>query len=97
MRLARLGETLKSRNLMTDYMRRLKGMECVIDNGFFATTPFFMPFIERPDRLRRAKALYLRGLCESFLGNNTRADAMLKESFALNNDNLFAKAKFWTV
>ena len=94
---ARLGETLKSRNLMTDYMRRLKGMENVTDNGFFATTPFFMPFIESPDRLRRAKALYLKGLCESFLGNKSTADAMLKESFALNNDNLFARARFWTV
>ena len=87
----RLGEGFKSRALITEYMRKWNGMENVVDNGFFATTPFFMPFIESPKRLRRAKSLYFAGLCERYLGHDASADAKMSESYALNNDNLFAK------
>lgn len=89
--LDRLGESFKSRRLMTEYMRIWSKMEEVTDNGFFQTTPFFMPFIEAPEKLRRAKALYLNGLCDRYLGNHTDADKKFHESFRLNNDNLFAR------
>ena len=89
--LDRLGEELKSRRLMTEYMRKWKGMEKVVDNGFFATTPFFMPFIESAEQLRKSKAAYLIGLCERYLGNDAKADELMKESFKNNNDNLFAR------
>lgn len=89
--LDRLGENFQSRKLMTEYLHRWSRMEYVTDNGFFATTPFFMPFVEAPERLRRAKALYLNGLCDRYLGKDAEADRKLQESFSLNNDNLFAK------
>ena len=76
---------------MTEYLRRWSRMEDVRDNGFFATTPFFIPFVEAPERLRRAKALYLNGLCDRYLGKDAEADQKMQESFSLNNDNLFAK------
>ena len=87
----KLGETFKSRSLMTKYIGIWNKMFDVIDNGFFATTPFFMPFIEAPQRLRRAKALYLTALCDRYLGLDEAADRKLSESFSLNNDNLFAR------
>ena len=89
--LDRLGEVHKSRKLITEYMRKWKGMDSVKDNGFFATTPFFMPFIEAPEKLRKSKALYLNGLIERYLGNDAKANEMLKESFKNNNDNIFAR------
>ena len=66
-------------------------MDDVTDNGFFQTTPFFMPFIEEPKRLRLAKALYLNALIDRYLGNDAEADRKLCESYKNNNDNLFAK------
>ena len=89
--LDRLGEHLRARRLMTSYMRLWSRMESVTDNGFFATTPFFMPFIEAPRKLRRAKALYFNGLACRYLGKDCEADEKMAESFCLNNDNLFAK------
>ena len=87
----RLGENCKSRKLMTVYMRKWSKMESVMDNGFYVTTPFFMPFIEEPERLRSSKALYFLGLCDRYLGRDAEADAKMKESYNKNNDNLFAK------
>ena len=73
------------------HARAWSAFEDVVDNGFFATTPFFMPFIEEPKRLRRSKALYFNGLVDRYLGRDAEADAKMAESFKLNNDNLFAK------
>ena len=87
----RLGEHFKARTLMTKYARIWGGFEDVVDNGFFATTPFFMPFIEAPERLRRSKGLYFNGLVDRYLGRDAEADLKMAESFKLNNDNLFAK------
>jgi hypothetical protein len=50
-----------------------------------------VPFIEAPKKLRRSKALYFNGLIDRYLGLNDEADKKVSESFALNNDNLFAK------
>jgi tetratricopeptide (TPR) repeat protein len=87
----RLGESFKARSLITKYRRAWSTFEDVVDNGFFATTPFFMPFIEEPKKLRRAKALYFNGLVDRYLGLDAEADKKMAESFRLNNDNLFAK------
>lgn len=87
----KLGEHFKARSIMTKYMRIWSKMEDVTDNGFFATTPFFMPFIEAPIKLRRAKALYFTALCDRYLGLDGQADEKMQESYKLNNDNLFAK------
>ncbi|MBQ8290212.1 MAG: DUF5107 domain-containing protein [Clostridia bacterium] len=87
----KLGESFKSQALMTRYIRIWGGIENVKDNGFFATTPFFMPFIEEPERLRHAKALYLGGLIDRYLGNDAEADRKLCESYRSNSDNLFAR------
>jgi tetratricopeptide (TPR) repeat protein len=87
----RLGESFKARSLMTKYARAWSSFEDVTDNGFFTTTPFFMPFIEEPKKLRRSKALYFNGLIDRYLGRDDEADDKMAESFMLNNDNLFAK------
>ncbi|MBQ9796741.1 MAG: DUF5107 domain-containing protein [Clostridia bacterium] len=87
----RLGMPLHSRKLITEYRRRWEAMIDVKDNGFFATTPFFMSFVDDPKKLRRARWLYLTGLCESYLGNREEAEARMRESYMLNNDQLIAK------
>jgi len=86
----RLGDALKSRAMVTKYRREWSKMEEVHDNGFFATTPFFMSFVDAPEKLRRAKFLYLTALCDRMEGEQDKADAKMRESYKLNNDNLFA-------
>lgn len=87
----RLGEGLKARAMITKYRRAWAKMEGVKDNGFFATTPFFISFVDAPKRLRRSKFLYLTALCDRYEGKNAEADKKMRESYSLNNDNLFAK------
>jgi tetratricopeptide (TPR) repeat protein len=87
----RLGEGLKARAMITKYRRVWAKMEGVKDNGFFATTPFFISFVDDPESLRRSKFLYLTALCDRYEGKNAKADEKMSESYALNNDNLFAK------
>ena len=87
---ARLGERLKSRAMVTKYRREWAKMEGVKDNGFFSTTPFFMSFVDKAENLRRAKFLYLTALLDRCEGRHAEADVKMAESYALNNDNLFA-------
>ena len=86
----KLGDFLQSRKLITAYRRIWEKIKDGKDNGFFATTPFFIPFIDKPEKLRRSKYLYLTALCDRYVGENGIADEKMRESFALNNDNLFA-------
>jgi tetratricopeptide (TPR) repeat protein len=86
----RLGEFLKARAMITKYRRIWAAMENVEDNGFFATTPFFISFVDAPSRLRRSKFLYLAALIDRYEGNNDAANVKMRESFKLNNDNMFA-------
>ena len=86
-----LGEHLKSRAIVTAYRRRWEAIKDGTDNGFFGTTPFFMPFIDQPTDLRRARYLYLTGLLDAYEGQGELAVAKMRESHALNNDNLMAQ------
>jgi len=87
----RLGEVLKARSLITEYKRTWNKMENVQDNGFFATTPFFISFTDNPAKLRRSKFLYLTALIDRYEENDNAADKKMAESYMLNNDNLFAR------
>ncbi len=60
------------------------------DNGYFGTTPFFIPFTDEPARLRKAQYLYLTGLCEYYMSNCIKAGENLRESVCLNNENMLA-------
>lgn len=84
-----LGEELKGQHLITKYLRELSKIKDVKDNGYFGTTPFFIPFVDEPSKLRKAQYLYLTGLCEAYIGNVDIAKEKLTESARLNNDNLF--------
>lgn len=59
------------------------------DNGFFATTPFFISFVEDPAQLHRAYYLYLLGWVEQFCGHQEQAGAYFREAAPLNTDNMF--------
>ena len=85
-----LGEELKGQHLITKYFREWSKIKDFRDNGYFGTTPFFIPFVDEPARLRKAQYLYLTGLCEDYMGNNERAKLCLKESVSLNNDNMLS-------
>ena len=39
-----LGEELKGQHLITKYFREWSKIKDVKDNGYFGTTPFFIPF-----------------------------------------------------
>ena len=85
-----LGEELKGQHLITKYLREWSRIKDTVDNGYYGTTPFFIPFVDEPARLRRAQYLYLTALCEDFMGNDTAAKEKICESVSLNSDNLFA-------
>lgn len=86
----RLGDGVCGQQLITKYRREWDKIKQVKDNGYFATTPFFIPFVDAPEKLRRAQWLYLTGLCEAYRGNSERARAQFAESVQLNTDNMFA-------
>ena len=86
----RLGEDIKAQRIITKYRREWKDIDKVIDNGFFGTTPFFISFIDDPKQLRRAQHCYLNALIEDFMGNEAVAQALIKESHSLNQENLSA-------
>lgn len=84
-----LGDGVCGQHLITRYRREWDAIRTVKDNGYFSTTPFFIPFVDDPQTLRRAQWLYLTGLCEAYMGNGEQAKAQLAESARLNNDSLF--------
>ena len=85
----RLGLAQRAQNLMTDAKRRWSAELNRKDNGYFATTPFFISFMDDAAALRRAQYLYLTALVDLYDGQTERAQAKLRESYALNNENLF--------
>jgi len=85
----RLNEGVKGRHIITRYLREWSKIKDTKDNGYFGTTPFFIPFVDAPEKLRRSQYLYLTALCDAYRGLDT-ANAKLKEAYALNNDNLFS-------
>ena len=85
-----LGEELKGQHLITKYLREWSKIKDIKDNGYFGTTPFFIPFVDEPQRLRKAQYLYLTGLCKDYMGENKKAKEFLKESVSLSNENMLA-------
>ena len=85
-----LGESLKGQHLITKYFREWEKIKDVKDNGYFGTTPFFIPFVDEPTKLRQAQYLYLTALCEDYMGNKDAAKESLRQSVSLNNDNMAA-------
>lgn len=86
-----LGESLKGQHLMTKYLREWSKIKDVKDNGYFATTPFFISFVDEPQRLRLSQYLYLTALCDNYMGNTAGAQKKLCESVSLNNENMLAQ------
>lgn len=85
-----LGEPTKAQHLITKYLREWKQIKYTKDNGYFGTTPFFIPFIDEPQRLRKAQYTYLMSLCSDFAKKHEVAKDYIRESISLNNENLFA-------
>ncbi|MBR3979382.1 MAG: DUF5107 domain-containing protein [Oscillospiraceae bacterium] len=85
-----LGEELKGQHHITKYLREWSKIKDTRDNGYFGTTPFFIPFVDQPEKLRKAQYLYLTGLCEDYMGNHKKAKRLLTESVQLNNENMLA-------
>ncbi len=90
--LKQLGKDTAATQLITKYQREWDKIAGVKDSGFFGTTPFFLSFVDAPERLRSAQHLYLTALCHNFMGNKEEFRRRVSESASLNNDNLFAFA-----
>ena len=85
-----LGEEIKAQRLITKYRREWSGIDEICDNGFFGTTPFFISFTDNPKRLRRAQYCYLNAFIADFMGEESKAQALITESYSLNQENLSA-------
>ncbi len=90
--LKQLGANTAAVQHITTYLREWEKIANVKDSGYFGTTPFFLSFVDAPERLRRAQHLYLTSLCHNFMGNKDEFRNRICESALLNNDNLFALA-----
>lgn len=84
-----LGEEQRGCRMMGDALRGWRAALGKTDPGFFATTPFFLSFVDDPAAQRRAQYLYLCALAELFAGRTQAAAAQLAESARLNSDQLF--------
>ena len=62
-----------------------------VDNGFFATTPFFISFAQPASELRKAYYGYLLGLVSLYEGENEQAAEWFRASSARNSDNMFCQ------
>ena len=87
----RLGEHIKGVQLMTEYLPVWKAALRAKDSGYFTTTPFFIPFTDCPEKLRKAQFSYLLGLCHDYMGRKEQAEEYLKTAAELNSELLFAK------
>ena len=85
-----LGEDLKGQHLINKYLREWEKIKDIKDNGYFGTTPFFIPFVDKPEKLRKSQYLYLTGLCADYMGDYDLAKQKLSESVSLNNENMLA-------
>lgn len=85
-----LGEKTKAQHLMTKYQREWKKIIDTKDNGFFGTTPFFISFVDSPEKLRKAQYHYFMALCDDFAGNVEDAKKDVEKSVNYNSENLFA-------
>lgn len=84
-----LGDYTKAQHLITKYMREWSKIKDTKDNGYFGTTPFFIPFVDEPSKLRNAQHFYLASLCQDFADNDDIAKEYIKESVSLNGDTIF--------
>lgn len=85
----KLGLQQKAWNIMAKAKRDWSANLDRVDNGFFATTPFFISFAQEPSLARRGFYLYLLGLVKLYEGEQEEAKAMFRESYALNSDSHF--------
>lgn len=86
----RLGEHIKGVQLMTSYRRIWAEALTRKDSGYFATTPFFIPFTDNAADMREAQFSYLYGLCECYMGNKGKAAQLISKASKLNSELLFA-------
>ena len=88
--LCHLGEPLEAQKRMTKYAREWAQIADGTDNGYFATTPFFLSFVDDPSVLRKAQSDYLTALSADFMGDPTSAAARIAAACTGNSDNLLA-------
>ncbi|MGN0493395.1 MAG: hypothetical protein ACI4F7_07085, partial [Acutalibacteraceae bacterium] len=50
----------------------------------------FISFTDNPKQLRRAQHCYLNALIADFMGEESKAQALITESYSLNSENLSA-------
>lgn len=60
--LEHLGEPIEARQVITRFLRECEKIRNTKDNTYFGTTPFFISFIDDPERMREALYQYLWGL-----------------------------------
>lgn len=85
----KLGLQQKAWNLMAKAKRDWTKALTQKDNGFFATTPFFISFAQDPAIARRAYYQYLLGLVKLYEGDREGAKELFRESYAGNSDSHF--------
>ena len=86
-----LGLQQKAWNLMGKAKRIWTAELDKVDNGFFATTPFFISFAQPASELRKAYYGYLLGLVSLYEGENEQAADWFRQSAGINSDNLFCQ------
>lgn len=96
---AHLGLLNKAQNMMIEVRRKWReGLE-VVDEGYFAPTPFFESFVRPASEEREAQFTFLLGLVELFDNHPAKAKEFFTKASKMNSDNNFARyyAKYGAV
>ncbi len=88
--LVHLGEPIEAQQVITRFLRECEKMRGSKINTYFSTTPFFISFIDDPEKMQEAQYQYLWGLCADCMGKPQEAKKAITQSVGLNSDNLFA-------
>ena len=86
-----LGRRPEALNLIARILRDQDQAEGRRDAGYYRTTPFFISYMEQPERLRSAACAWQRALAQAVLGNREQAQQEALRSLELWPVNLYAR------
>ena len=84
-----LGMEQRAWNLMAKCKREWTASLRQKDNGFFATTPFFISFVPDPAVARQGYYSYLLGLVALYEGASEKAAELFADGYRCCSDNMF--------
>lgn len=84
------GREPQARELLAAHVRRQEQAATARDAGYYRTTPFFIPYMEGAEKLRRAGRIWQTAMACWVSGDTARAAALATKSLEYEPANLYA-------